>query len=104
MWYTVLWWGLGGIGYVVGGYFLHSLIVPLLSPTPFPLPTEWVQKNWWVRWMDSWGELDSLTNPDGTIRNHVPFKNPVLQKLQIPLQLLFWPLDLLLTLIGKFTS
>jgi len=98
MLYAILWI----LGYFVSGYFAHFFLVQLIAPRPWPVSYGWVQKNWWVKWMDSWSELDSFTSADGIIRNHVPYKNPILQKLQIPLQLLAWPIDLLLTLIFKF--
>ena len=100
MLHTILW----VLGYFVVGYFLHYFLVALIAPIPWPIPIGWFQKNLWVKWMDSWSELDSYTNADGTIRNHVPYKHPLLQKLQIPLQLLLWPIDLLLTFIYKFIT
>lgn len=98
MLHTILWI----LGYFVVGYFLHYFLVSLIAPVPWPIQIGWLQKNLWVKWMDSWSELDSYTNADGTIRNHVHYKHPLLQKLQIPLQLLLWPIDLLLTFIYKF--
>ena len=98
MLHTILW----VLGYFVVGYFLHYFLVPLIIATPKPAIAGWISKNHWVNWLDSWSELDSYINADGTTRTHIPYKHPVLQKLQIPLQLLLWPIDLLLTFIYKF--
>ena len=99
MLYLILWL----LGYVFIGYFLHYFLVPLIINEPkFNKKLGWKSNNRWVNWLNSWSELDSYINADGTIRTHVPYKHPVLQKLQIPLQLLLWPVDLLLTFIYRF--
>lgn len=94
---------LGIFTYAVVGLIVQMILISkILIDRPAKKIFGWQPKNWWVNWIDSWRDIvDPKSVPPGS---YVPFLHPFLSKIYFPLKILLWPFDLLLTVVGRYTT